>query len=523
MVDFFDRLHENMRFRRKTRADGLHCGRGFVYRKQHSDQREFEDFRLSFGDRLRSDYRCVRLAKLIPWNQIETRYAKKFQSHTSPPARTARIAVGSLIIKEKLQLSDEETVEQIRKNPYLQHFPGYQAFSDDRLFDPSMLVHFRKRVTSEMLSEINDLILVSHVDTSDDDESYTTGSNADGKNSETEGDEIYTEVQNEGSLLMDTSCIPAAIRYPTDLSLLNDAREMTEAIIDTYHTPVSGTSEKPRTYRRKAQKEYLVVARKKKPLMKAIRWALRHQSQYVRRNLETIRSRYGDDLTRLSRYQYRSLLVVCEIYRQQRTMYNEKTHSVSDRIVSLSQPHVGPIVRGKSAATVEFGAKISVAKIGDVAYLDRQSWDAYHEAHDLPCHVEAYRRRFGRYPKTVYADAIYRTRENRQYRNERGIRLGGPPLGRPKKDPTRAERYQAREDECSRITIEGVFGRGKTRYSLSRIMLKRQDTSETTISMASLVMNLDTLLRQLSLTLFRLLTRLFRYPHWRLEFTRIHG
>jgi transposase, IS5 family len=494
-----------------------------VYRKQHSDQREFEDFHLSFGGRLRSDNRWVRLAKLIPWNQIETRYAKKFQSRTGPPALTARIAVGSLIIKEKLQLSDEETVEQIRENPYLQYFLGYPAFSDDRPFDPSMLVHFRKRVTSEMLSEINDLILVSHVDTSDDDESDTTGNNADGKNSEAGGDETSTEVQNEGSLLMDASCVPAAIRYPTDLSLLNDAREMTEAIIDTCHAPDSGTSEKPRTYRRKARKQYLAVAKKKKPRMKAIRRALRQQLQYVRRNLETIRRRYGDDLTRLSRYQYRSLLVVSEIYRQQRTMYDEKTHSVSDRIVSLSQPHVRPIVRGKSAAPVEFGAKISVAKVGDFAYLDRQSWDAYNEAHDLPCHVQAYHRRFGRYPKTVHADAIYRTRENRQYCKERGIRLGGPPLGRPKKDPTRAERYQAREDERSRIPIEGVFGRGKTRYSLSRIMMKRRDTSETTIALAFLVMNLDTLLRQLSLTLFRLLIRLFRYPHWRLAFTRIHG
>jgi transposase, IS5 family len=491
-----------------------------VYRKQHSEQPEFEDFHLSFGGHLRSDNRWVRLAKMIPWDQIEARYAEKFQSRTGPPALIARIAVGSLIIKEKLQLSDEETVEQIRENPYLQYFLGYQAFSDDRPFDPSMLVHFRKRVTGEILSEINDLILASQADDDDDDES-DNGRVGDGMNSEAGDDETSAEAENEGSLLMDATCVPAAIHYPTDLSLLNDAREMTEGIIDTCHAPDVGTKEKPRTYRRKARKQYLAVAKKKKPRMKAIRRALRQQLQYVRRNLETIRSQYGDDLTRLSRYQYRSLLVVSEIYRQQRKMYDEKTHSVSGRIVSLSQPHVRPIVRGKTAAPVEFGAKISAAKIGDFAYLDRLSWDAYNEAHDLPRHVEAYRRRFGRYPKTVHADAIYRTRENRQYCTERGIRLGGPPLGRPKKNPTRAERHQARDDERARIPIEGVFGRGKTRYSLSRIMTKRRDTSETTIALAFLVMNLDTLLRQLSFTLFRLLMRLFGYQPWRLAITLI--
>lgn len=486
-----------------------------MYRKEQRKQREFENFHLSFGGRLSSDNRWVRLAKLIPWDQIEVRYAAKFRSRTGPPALIARIAVGSLIIKEKLQLSDEETVEQIRENPYLQYFLGYTAFTDDRPFDPSMFVHFRKRISSEILSEINDLIVAAQSEDIDDD-----GDPPDTRQSNEEGD---GEMENDGTLLMDATCIPAAIHYPTDLSLLNDAREMTEAIIDTCHAPDVGTQEKPRTYRRKARKQYLAVAKKKKPRMKAIKRALRQQLQYVRRNLETIRSRYGCDLTRLSRHQYRSLLVVSEVYRQQRKMYDEKTHSVPGRIVSLSQPHVRPIVRGKTAAPVEFGAKISAAKVGDFAYLDRLSWDAYNESSDLPRHVETYRRRFGRYPKTIQADAIYRTRENRSYCKERGIRLGGPPLGRPKKNPTRTERHQARDDERSRIPIEGVFGRGKTRYSLSRIMAKRRDTSETTIALAFLVMNLDTLLRQLSLTLLGMPISLFGYWSLRPAFTKIEG
>ena len=96
-----------------------------MYRKQQHEQREFEAFHLSFGGRLSSSNRWVRLAKLIPWDRIESRYAAGFRSPTGPPALIARIVVGSLIIKEKLQLSDEETVEQIRENPCLQYFLGY--------------------------------------------------------------------------------------------------------------------------------------------------------------------------------------------------------------------------------------------------------------------------------------------------------------------------------------------------------------------------------------------------------------
>lgn len=112
-----------------------------MYRQQHSEQQEFEDFHLFFGGHLRSDNRWVCLAKMIPWDQIEEIDAETFQSRTGPPVLIARIAVGSLIIKEKLQLSDEETVEQIRENPYLQYFLGYHAFSDDLPFDPSMAGH----------------------------------------------------------------------------------------------------------------------------------------------------------------------------------------------------------------------------------------------------------------------------------------------------------------------------------------------------------------------------------------------
>ena len=121
-----------------------------------------------------------------------------------------------------------------------------------------------------------------------------------------------------------------------------------------------------------------------------------------------------------------SMLVVSEVYRQQRTMYQAKTHTVADRIVSLSQPHVRPIVRGKAAAPVAFGAKLSVARVGQCAYLDRLIPDAYHEAGNLPRQVAAYRRRFGRYPATVHACAGYRTREHRRFCTEHGTRLGAP-------------------------------------------------------------------------------------------------
>jgi hypothetical protein len=130
---------------------------------------------------------------------------------------------------------------------------------------------------------------------------------------------------------------------------------------------------------------------------------------------------------------YRCLLVVQELYRQQVWMHENRRHSIADRIVSISQPHVRPMVRGKAKSNVEFGAKMSVSLVNGFSFVDRIGWNAYNESGDLKSQVNRYRRRFGCYPESVHADQIYRTRDNRRYCKKHGIRLSGPPLGRPPK------------------------------------------------------------------------------------------
>ncbi len=153
---------------------------------------------------------------------------------------------------------------------------------------------------------------------------------------------------------------------------------------------------------------------------------------------------------------------------------------------------------------MEFGAKISVSLIKGYSFLDRLSWDPYHESVDLKVQIENYKRRFGCYPVSVHADKIYRTRENLSYCREEGIRLSGPPLGRPKimtKEEAAREKRRRRRDERYRIPIEGKFGQGKRRFSLDRIMSKLAVTSGSTISVIFLVMNLEKLLKDFLLFL----------------------
>ena len=113
------------------------------------------------------------------------------------------------------------------------------------------------------------------------------------------------------------------------------------------------------------------------------------------------------------------------LYDQQLEMHNLKKHSVDNRIVSLHQPHVRPIVRGKRGAKVEFGAKIQVGLVDGISYLDYLSWDAYNEGQYLEYSVEEYKRRTGYYPSELLADKIYCTRANRAFLKQKGIRQYG--------------------------------------------------------------------------------------------------
>ena len=479
-----------------------------MYRHEHRDQLAFKDFFLPFGGQLSGDNRWIKLSELIPWEELEIDYAAQFCKGFGAPAKPFRMALGALIIKARLGLTDEELVEQIKENPYLQFFIGLEGFQYSAPFDPSMMVYFRKRLPEAVVNDCNErivrhglnLIRASETEKHDQDDSQGGG----GSVCDTEQNISSTKaIDNQGSLLIDATCAPVDIRYPTDLSLLNEAREVTEVLIDSmYKTVRESFDHKPRTYRKQARQQFLAVAKKKRPRINKIRKAIKQQLAYLKRNLTSIDAltSCGGCLLAAGRAIYQKLLVVSELVRQQTILYHSESKSISDRIVSLTQAHVRPIVRGKARSNVEFGAKISISVTGDgLTFLDRLSFNPYNEGEDLRAQALAYRRRHGCYPEVICADQIYRTRSNRAFCQRHAIRLSGPRLGRPKSDPelVAAEKKQFIDDQRQRNAVEGKIGECKRRYGLGLIREKLIATQGSSIAMNILVMNLQKLLRLL--------------------------
>jgi len=485
--------------------------------ENQSIQPEIPDFYLPFGGKLDPENRWVKLAEVVPWNVVDSCYRIGDKAPNcngiGSPALTSRIAFGALIIKERLGCTDEETVEQIAENPYLQFFLGYTEMLQNQAFDASMMVHFRKRFKQQDYDQINLSLITATLPTNSRETDPT-------ENHSSDNDDENNPPTHGGKLLIDATAAPADITYPTDLKLLNQAREKTEDIIDILHRPFVGELKKPRTYRKVARREYLEVTKLKKVPKSKRRGAIRKQLGYLKRNLDYIDQYLNEheaDLTRLTKYQYQCLLVAREIYRQQLEMWGNRINRIDDRIVSLSQPWVRPIVRGKQSAKTEFGAKISISVLAEgYVCLDRLEWDAYNESSDLIIQAQSYKDKFGYWPESIHADKIYVNRINRAWCKEHGIRLSGPPLGRPRKetesnrDAIKAERKQHKQDGRDRNPVEGKIGNGKRKGTLNRIMAKLQETSVSVINIALIVLNLDKKLAELFSWLIFALNRGFR-------------
>lgn len=483
--------------------------RAYATTYQSQNQLVLEGFESPFDQKLRSDNRWVVLANLIPWDEIVGIYLKHVPpASTGRPSLSPRIVIGSLIIKHLCNLDDRETVDQISENMYMQYFLGFTSFSNEPPFDPSLFVEFRKRIGMDQVNAINEKIAMlkaefesikkdsekkDELDNHDLDhhkDEHSSGEEQEKMNKSMHKGEEEESHNNKGRVIMDATACPQDIASPTDLNLLNDGREKLEELIDILYSKELHFK-KPRTYRKKARKFYLHVAQMKKKSNKDIRKANGQQLRFVKRDIQTIHSMLDVYEQKkipfpLSFKELRYFWIVQTLYNQQKTMYDHHARSIEDRIVSIHQPHVRPIVRGKAKAHTEFGAKINLSLIDGISFLDELSWDAFNEGDHLIQYVEKYKARFGFYPAEILADKIYCSRNNRKLLKGLHIKLIAKPLGRPSSDPALSIHVSPGE----RNPIEGKFGQGKTGYGLNRIKARLKNTSESWIALIILVLNL---------------------------------
>jgi len=437
-------------------------------------QGTFEDFNQPLGMELAQDNEWYVLAGRIDWDVVEKVYMENFPSHRGHPAIPARQALGALIIQKRMHLTDRALIKAIAENPYYQYFIGLTKFEKECPFGASTLVAMRKRLTAGVLTKLNEVFLAKAAPTPEHRE--------DKKEEASDGG-------NAGTVIVDATCSPSNIRFPQDFSLLEEARMKTDDMIDFLHAQIDASDvRRPRTYRKVLRKAYLEVAKSKKRTAKKIRALIRKQLCALKRNLDFVDAYLAKGGVLLPDMMEK-LATIRVLYAQQKKMFDEKNHRVADRIVSISQPYIRPIVRGKAKTPVEFGAKydVSVDEKGH-ARLEKLSFDAYNENTVFCDALERYRQRTGHYPRRALVDKIYQTRANREFCKRNGIRMSGRGPGRPAEDAeSKAIEHQ---DDIDRIEIERFFSREKRTCGAALIVTKLYETTLGSIALSVLVANL---------------------------------
>ena len=252
-----------------------------MYKSDNKLQSSFLDFNQPMGLHMNPENRWIDMADMIPWDAFEKKYKHLFKSNTGNVAKHLRMALGALIIQTRFQFSDRELVQHITENPYLQYFIGLLGYQETPPFDASTLVLFRKRINARMLMEANEYLLQENKHNKKDDDNDDQNLPSDNGSG---GSDKSKEPENKGTLTIDATCAPVYIRYPQDVSLLNEAREKLEEMIAWFHKTYGVAL--PRRDCKTARIYYLSFAKSKKHSVKQIRKVLKKQLSYVKRDIK---------------------------------------------------------------------------------------------------------------------------------------------------------------------------------------------------------------------------------------------
>ncbi|KRK14105.1 hypothetical protein FD22_GL000185 [Loigolactobacillus coryniformis subsp. coryniformis KCTC 3167 = DSM 20001] len=406
----------------------------------------------------------------MPWKALDDAYQLEFTKNLGRAAKPFRMLYGAGLIQQRMGLTDRGVVAAIRDTPALQYFIGLSEYKAVAPFSYSSLAHFRKRIAdiSELITNIiNDTVRAKI--------------------------EALVPFKVD-TVITDATAVPVKIKYPQDTVLLN----LEAMAIDMAHQ--LGVPN-PRMYKREAKHCWTAFSRHPKQQRGGFHKQVKAQLQYVRRDLRYI-NEFLDLGATLPEKQAIRLGVIRILFDQQWYMYTHKTHRVENRIVSLQQPYIRPIQRGKANAKVEFGAKIDCSLSEGVIDIERLDFNAFSEGKDFKETLDHYFDLHGHYPDEVLADTLYRNRENLKLCKDLGIRICGPKLGRHPKHVNTEQRRKDTDAENRRGAIERRFAFMKGSLGLDLVNTRTAESLAVKIDEAIVLSNVLALMRVFAIPIF---------------------
>jgi IS5 family transposase len=415
------------------------------------------------------NHELIKIAKAIDWVSISEKLSRFYCVDNGRPAKPSRAKVGLLILKHLYHYSDVELADLIKRDIYAQYLCDVSLKEAKNFINPSTLSKFRKQIGVEGVKLIEQEVFLSLQ---------------------------RTKLLKGRRLVCDTTVVPSDIAYPTDVSLLNKVRQKAVQYLETAKQFGAKTF---RTYKRAARKVFITYQKIRHHTTQSRRRVQRKLLQFSRRNIRQLKEAMeiiaantheaADNVKdKFIKETQNFLNTAGKILTQQKDVY--QGIPVKERIVSVHQPHIRPMVRGKYPVEVEFGPKILLNLKNKCLFLEDLNFANISDANLLGTAIDAHKERFGAYPSQLSADRGFWSKENYRIAEEKNIsKIAIENKGKSSYLIHKPFRERMRRLRCS---IEAKISLAKRKYGLDRIRYHIAGGEEMWIRLGLMAMNLKT-------------------------------
>lgn len=423
-----------------------------------------------------------KIANTIDWNSLSGKMAKFYCPNNGRPSKPSRLKIGLLILKHLYNnASDSETINLLKENIYAQYLCNIHL---EEIFRKTVRDDEKEIIDSSTLSKFREKIGVEGVRIIEQ--------------------EIFqclkrAKLLKGRKLILDTTVVPSNITYPTDVSLLEKLRRKTLTYLETAKQFGAKTY---RTYKRTAQRVYIQYQKIRQHTVKSRKRTQKKLLQFSRRNVKQLKEALQSikepvrkasivvDKAKERFIQESSKFVdiASTIISQQKNIY--RGLPVKERIVSVHQPHIRPMVRGKYPNEVEFGPKVLFSLKNGFLFLDDMMFNNVSDSQLLETGIQMYTQRFGNLPTQLTADRGFWSPENQELAQEYGIsKIAIENKGKSSHLRGKPFRERLRRLRCS---IEAKISLAKRKFGLDRIRYGRASGEEIWVRLSLISMNLKT-------------------------------
>ena len=369
-------------------------------------------------------------------------------------------AIGLMILKHYLCMSDELLIERINTDWSMQLFCGIQLRAHERIADTNLPSSWRSYLAPHLNIDAMQKQLAHYW-------------------------KPYMQQTNIG--MQDATCYESRITYPTDIKLLWQCCTQTYNIMQQLRR--KNKLRKSRCGYHKQRKVFLHYQKSRKKTKKQEKKLRKRLLKFLLRLLGLLGELQQKHSIRVPLKKECRLQTIVKVYEQQHQKAYGNQTQIKDRIVSLSKPYIRPIVRGKETKPVEFGAKVNKVLIDGISFIEHFSFDAFHEGNRLEQGIHLQRKLFGKCTHHS-ADGIYATNANRRYCTSEHITTNFIPKGKQKPQHVHQAATMRTALNQERATrLEGSFGNEKNHYLLQKVNARNEHTEKCWIFFGILTSN----------------------------------